>query len=125
MAKTKIKIMLVEDDQMIIDMYKYRLEEENYEVVVLAVGQGVVEKAQKEKPAVILLDVVLPDVDGFSILHSLKDNKTTKKIPVLLLTNLGQESDKERGIALGAVDYFVKAQHTPADILAKVKSIIK
>lgn len=123
-TEQKTKILLVEDDRMIIDMYKMRLEEEGYDVSVTEKGSEALEQAKNEKPAVILLDVMLPEVDGFSILQSLKNQPETKRIPVLLLTNLGQEGDKTKGTDMGAADYFVKAQHTPAEVIRKIKQLI-
>ncbi len=120
----KIKVLLVEDDSMIVEMYKFRLEEEGFDVLVTDKGTEALEIASKEKPNIILLDVILPEVDGFSVLQMIKNNSKTKNIPVVMLTNLGQESDKEKGNQLGAVEYFIKSQHTPAEVLAAIKKII-
>ena len=124
MPDTKTKILLIEDDPMIVEMYTMRLEAEGYEVTVTDRGSEALEIAKKEKPAVILLDIILPETDGFSILQIMKAEMETKDIPILLLTNLGQESDKEKGANLGAADYFVKSQHTPAEVIQKVKELI-
>lgn len=124
MSDKKIKVLLVEDESMIVDMYKMRLEEEGFEVLVTDKGTEAFEIASKEKPNIILLDVILPEIDGFSVLQMVKDDSKTKNIPVMMLTNLGQESDKEKGSQLGAVEYFIKSQHTPADVLAAVKKIV-
>ena len=125
MADKKEKILLVEDDAMIVDMYKTSLEKEGYEVISTDRGSEVLDLAKKHKPNIILLDIILPEIDGFSILRELKASKTSKKIPVLMLTNLGQESDQGKGKEMGADGYFVKSQHTPNDILIKVKELIK
>ncbi|MEI6288303.1 MAG: response regulator [bacterium] len=124
MKKKQIKVLLVEDDKMIVDMYKMRLEEEGYEIIITDKGSEALEIAKEEKPDVILLDVILPEVDGFTILDKLKSQHVTKDIPVLMLTNLGQEADKDKGREMGADDYFVKSQHTPAEVLAKIKELI-
>lgn len=125
MSDGKTKVLLVEDDPMIVEMYKIRLEEEGYQVLTTDQGTEAIELAKNEKPAIILLDVILPEIDGFSILQTIKDDSATKDIPVLLLTNLGQESDKQKGEKMGAADYFVKSQHTPAEVIKKVKELIK
>lgn len=125
MSDKKARILLVEDDQMIVDMYKIRFEEEGFDVSITDKGSEALELAKKDKPAIVLLDIILPEADGFSILESLKAGADTKRIPVLLLTNLGQESDREKGIAMGAADYFVKSKHTPTDVIDKIKEIIK
>lgn len=125
MPDKKTKILLVEDEQMIVDMYKLRLEEESFAVLVTDKGSEALELAEKEKPAIILLDIILPEVDGFSILMTLKAQAATKSIPVVMLTNLGQESDQLKGQQMGAKGYFIKSQHTPSDVIAEIKKIIK
>ena len=87
-------------------------------------GSEAIELARGQKPAIILLDVILPEVDGFNILQTLKANTETQKIPILLLTNLGQESDQERGKELGAAAYLVKSQHTPSEVINEIKNIL-
>lgn len=125
MSEKKQKILLVEDDSMIVEMYRLRFEEEGFEVTVTEKGSEAIELAGSLKPDIILLDIILPEVDGFNILQALKSEAKTKSVPILLLTNLAQESDRERAMNLGANDYFVKSQHTPSDVLQKVKEIIK
>jgi DNA-binding response OmpR family regulator len=125
MSDKKRKILLVEDDSMIVEMYKLRFEEEGFEVTVTEKGSEAIELANSLKPDIILLDIILPEVDGFNILQSLKSEEKTKSLPILMLTNLAQESDKEKAISMGANDYLVKSQHTPSDVLQKVKEIIK
>lgn len=125
MAVAKKKVLLVEDDAMIVDMYKMRLEEEGFEVFVTDKGSEALKIAAKEKPILVLLDIILPEIDGFAVLQLLKEDVKTKKIPVVLLTNLGQESDRQKGLELGAADYFVKAQFTPANVITAIKKIIK
>ncbi len=120
----KIKVLLVEDDQMIIDMYKMRLEEEGFLVFTTDKGSEAVKIARKEMPDIVLLDIILPEMDGFSVLRELKQEPETSLIPVVMLTNLGQEEDKEKGMALGAAEYFIKAWSTPADIIDKVRSVL-
>lgn len=124
MSDKKIKILLVEDESMIVEMYKLRLEEEGYEVLATDKGSEALTLATKAKPDLILLDIILPEVDGFTILQSLKAQSSTKKIPVLMLTNLGQESDQKKGNEFGAAGYFVKASHTPADIIKEIKKVL-
>lgn len=124
MAEAPKKILLVEDDPMIVEMYKMRFEEEGFEVLVTDRGSEALEIASQQRPIAVLLDVILPEIDGFSILQNLKSSPDTRDIPVMLLTNLGQESDQEKGRQLGVADYFVKSQHTPADIIQRVNSII-
>jgi two-component system alkaline phosphatase synthesis response regulator PhoP len=125
MGDKKTKVLLVEDDQMILDMYKTRLVADGYEVFTTDKGSEAMSLAKSKKPNIVLLDVILPEVDGFSILKDLKADSETKSIPVLMLTNLGQESDQSKGKDIGAQGYFVKAQHIPADIISKIEELIK
>ena len=120
----KIKALLVEDDQLILEMYKARMANEGWEVFTTDRGSEALQLAKEQKPDIILLDVILPETDGFSILKELKAENLTKNIPVLMLTNLGQESDQHRGKDLGVAGYFIKSQHTPADIITKIENLV-
>jgi len=119
------KILIVEDDAAIIQLYKLKFEEAKYEVFEAATGVAGLEIAKKEKPNIILLDIIIPQYDGFAVLEMLKQDPATKNIPVILLTNLAQEDDKERGTKLGAKDYLVKANFTPSEVLKKVEVYLK
>jgi len=117
----KTKILLVEDEKGLSEMYKTKFEMENYELVQAFDGKDGLEKAKTMNPDIILLDIILPKLDGFLVLKELKSDDKLKEIPVLLLTNLGQEDDIKKGKKLGADGYFVKANHNPAEIVDKVK----
>ena len=119
------KILLVEDELTLSEMYKTKFKREGFDVVVLGSGEVVFETAKKIKPNIILLDVILPKIDGFAVLKELKKNVSTKKIPVIMLTNLGQDEDKKKGKDLGAEDYVVKADSTPAQVLERVEKVLK
>lgn len=119
-----IKVLIVEDDPILSDMYNMRFREESYEIFNARNGQEALEVAQKEKPDVILLDVIMPLMDGFSALKELKSNASTKNIKVVMLTNLGQKEDIEKGKELGAADYFIKANFTPTQLVEKVQGIL-
>ena len=124
MAKKKVKILLIEDDRMIVEMYQLKFEEEGDEVVIAQDGKSGLDLSQTEDPDIILLDVILPEMDGFSVLKSLKEEDKTKAVPVLLLTNLGQDGDVKRGLQLGAIDYLIKANYTPSQVVERIKSYI-
>lgn len=81
--------------------------------------------ARKEAPDLILLDILMPKMDGFEVLEALKKSPDTKGIPVIMLTNLGQKEDVDRGIKLGAVDYLIKAHFVPSDTVARIKKVLK
>ena len=119
------KILLVEDEKSLVEMYSLRFKESGFKLLVAADGLAGLELAQKELPALILLDIMLPKMDGFAVLADLKKETKTKNIPVLLLSNLGQKTDIDKGKALGADDYVVKASMTPSQVLEKINSYLK
>ena len=124
MAEGK-KILLIEDEEMLANMYQVKFENEGYTLIKARDGEQGLEMAQKEKPDFILLDVIMPKMDGFTVLKKLKEDAATKNIPVLLLTNLGQDEDVKKGKELGAVGYLVKANITPSEVVLKVKEVMK
>ncbi|MEK7067911.1 MAG: response regulator [Patescibacteria group bacterium] len=119
------KLLLVEDDQVLADLYRTRFEADGFVVVRAEDGEQALELASAEKPDIILLDIMIPKLDGFAVLEQLKKNKALHKIPVIITSNLGQPEDMARGKALGAVDYFVKADQTPNQMSERVKEILK
>jgi DNA-binding response OmpR family regulator len=121
----KIKILIVEDDTMISSMYKTKLIQDGYEAIIAEDGSSGLEMAKKELPQLIMLDVILPQLDGFSVLSELKKDTATKKIPVIMLTNLGTDEDRKKGRELGATDYLVKANFTPTEVSKKVGELLK
>ncbi len=124
MADEKIKVLLVEDDKMIIDMYTLKFTQEGFDVTQAENGKDGLESAKKMTPDVILLDIILPQMDGFTVLKSIKAEASLKDVPVVLLTNLGQDGDVKKGLELGATDYLIKANFTPAQVVDKVKSVL-
>jgi len=118
------KILLIEDDLVISEMYLTKFSEDGINILTAQDGEAGLALAQKELPDVVLLDIIMPKMDGFAVLKELSGNPKTKKIPVILLTNLGQKSDIEKGKTLGAKDYIVKATMTPTQMLDKIKEII-
>ncbi|MEI6059050.1 MAG: response regulator [archaeon] len=115
------KVLIVEDDQMICSMYETKLKQSGFLVFVADNGADGIRIAFAEKPDIILLDIILPQVDGFSVLEEIRNNADFKLIPILMLTNLGTDEDKEKGKKLGATDYFVKANLTPTQIVEIIK----
>lgn len=124
MADKKIKVLLIEDEEMLANMYEVKFKNEGFDLIKALDGAQGLKLAKSEKPDFILLDIIMPKMDGFSVLKSLKEDMETKNIPVVLLTNLGQEEDIDRGKKLGAVGYLVKANITPAEVVAEVKQQI-
>ena len=116
-----MKILLAEDDKFISRAYKDGFERAGFEVVLAFDGNEAMIKAVSEKPDLILLDLVMPNKNGFETLGELKMDKTLKNIPVIVLSNLGQDSDIERSKSLGATDYMVKADFSMQEVVGKIK----
>ena len=121
----KKKILIVEDEEMLSTMYKVKFENEGYEVFTASNGTDGLAIAVQHPLDLILLDIIMPKIDGFAVLKKLKENAKTKSIPVILLTNLGQDEDISRGKELKAAGYLIKANNTPSEVVAKVKDYIK
>lgn len=117
-------VLLVEDDASLGEMYTLKFKQEGFQLIVATDGASGLELARKHRPDLILLDVILPGMDGFAVLSALKADAATKATPVILLTNLGQDADMEKGKQLGAVDYLVKANLTPGEVVEKVRGLL-
>src|SRR3989338_1917389 len=125
MAEKKIHVLLVEDDAFLTNIYQTKFEMEGFKVSVADNGESGLADAKKKKPDVILLDILLPKMDGFMVLEKLKADEMLKDIPVILLTNLGQKDDVEKGLQLGAVDYLITAHFKPSETVEKVRKALK
>lgn len=121
----KIHILIVEDDSFLSDMYLVKFNQQGFDTVVAANGEEGLKKAKEIKPDVILLDVVLPKMDGFEVLKTLKADPSLQDTIIILLTNLGQQSDMEKGLQMGADEYIIKAHFTPSAVVSKVKEVLK
>ncbi|MFH1790276.1 MAG: response regulator [bacterium] len=117
-------ILLVEDDIFLAGIYQKKFEVEGFKITVADNGEKGVAEAKKKKPDIILLDVLLPKLDGFAALKILKEDKETKNIPIILLTNLGQKDDVEKGIEMGAEDYLIKIHFKPSEVVEKVRKVL-
>lgn len=120
-----IKILIIEDDDFLLTMYSSKLEIEGYKVFAATDGEKGVKLAIKEKPNLILLDLLLPKKDGFTVLKELRENNSTKDIPVIVLTNLSQKSDVEKCYTLGINDYLIKAHFIPSEVIVKIKRLLE
>ncbi|MBI5229999.1 MAG: response regulator [Candidatus Magasanikbacteria bacterium] len=124
-TKQAQKILLVEDDSFLSNIYQTKFTKEGYQVAVAGDGEEALKAVKTKKPDIILLDVLLPKLDGFAVLEKLKKDPETKDIPVILLTNLGQRDDVDRGLQLGAADYLIKAHFKPSETVEKVKKVLE
>jgi DNA-binding response OmpR family regulator len=120
-----MKILLVDDDEALMTVFATTLKGKGYEVVTAPNGQQGIAKAKTEKPDLIFLDQVLPDIQGNEILKTLKEDLETKDIPVAMLSNFGQNELIQEAINTGAIDYILKYQIEPQDLDTKIKELTK
>jgi DNA-binding response OmpR family regulator len=118
------KIVLVEDDPLLIDIYSTKLKDSGFDVSVVDRGDMAPSFIAREKPDLVVLDIVLPQKDGWDILRTIKSNEKTKDIKVIILSNLGQKEEIEKGMELGAAGYLIKAHYTPSEVVKEINKIL-
>jgi DNA-binding response OmpR family regulator len=118
------KVLIVEDDPLMGRMYQKIFTFEKYDVTLASDGEEGLTKAQSEKPTIILLDIMMPKMNGLQVLEKLKSNDDTKKIPVIMLTNLAGTKDAEDALSKGAVKYIIKSEHDPKEVSTMVKEVL-
>ncbi|KKR36094.1 MAG: two component transcriptional regulator, two-component system, OmpR family, phosphate regulon response regulator PhoB [candidate division CPR2 bacterium GW2011_GWC1_39_9] len=118
-------ILIIEDDPYILKMYELKLGMEGYEVKTAINGKIGVDKVSERKPDLILLDILMPEMDGFEVLEHLKGDPDTKNLPVLVLSNLGQEDHINKAMSFGVQGFIVKSQYTPSQVVDAIKGVIK
>jgi len=126
MGNSKKKIMIIEDDYFVMDIYHTKLTQAGFEVIGAKDGLEALKKLQEEKqiPDLILLDIIMPYLGGLEVLEKIKKDEQLKEIPVILLTNLSQKAEIDRGMGLGAKDYLIKSHFTPSEVLEKINGIL-
>jgi two-component system alkaline phosphatase synthesis response regulator PhoP len=117
-------ILLVDDDQFITVAYKDGLERAGYNVTIAHNGEEALDILKINKPDILLLDLIMPKMNGFELLQALKDDNDLKEIPVLVLTNLSQESDEEEARSYGIVDFMVKADISLKDLINRLHEVL-
>ena len=118
------KILITEDDPLMSRMYQKIFTFEGYEVVMAADGQDGLDKIRAEMPTLVLLDVMMPKLNGLQVLEKLKADPATSAIPVIMLTNLSSQQDAENAMLKGAVKYIVKSEHDPKQVADMVKEVL-
>lgn len=114
-------ILIVEDDNFLSDIYKHQLQKEGFETQVAAEGRAALDCLEKQIPDLILLDMIMPGMNGFDFLEALRQNSRFDQIPVMIITNLGQDEDKRRCQEMRACSYFVKTEVTIDSIITMIK----
>ncbi len=125
MLNQKIKVFIIEDDINILSGLKAKLSVQQYQVISLSSGRNAIELIKENKPNIIILDLILPDLDGFELLQKIKKDKEIKNIPIVIYTNLSDKDSKSKGIELGIKHYLTKVDYRLDDIVDKVKQILK
>lgn len=123
MASNK-KILLVEDDPFLIDIYSKKLTASGFKVMIAEDGAKAIRFLKEQKPDMVILDIVLPEIEGWDVLKKLKQDKKYKDLKIIILSNLGQKEEVAKGLKLGAIRYLIKAHYTPSQIVEEVKSLI-
>lgn len=118
------KILIIDDDPFIVDMYVLKFKEQGFQIDIAKNGKDGLQKIGEYKPDVVLLDIVMPGMDGFEVLSTLAQQGISPRPKIVLLTNLGQKEDVERGKKLGADDYIIKAHFTPTEVVERVRAIL-
>lgn len=124
MAENKKTILIVEDDKFLRDLMNQKLLREGFNTEEAVDGEQGVQKIKETNPDLVLLDLILPGMDGFEVLAKIKEDPALASIPVIVLSNLGQKDDIEKGLQLGAKDYLIKAHFTPGEVIEKIKNIL-
>jgi len=120
----KKKILIVEDDEDIMELISFNLEQEKYSILQAESGEKALQEISKELPSLVLLDLMLPEINGLDVCRRLKANSRTQSIPVLMVTAKGDESDIVTGLELGAVDYVTKP-FRPKELVARVRAALR
>lgn len=118
-------VLVAEDDKYYANIYRTKLNKEGYEIMVAGNGEEALKAAREKKPALILLDLIMPVKDGFETLKELKADAALKSVKVVVLSNLGQEEDIKKAKNLGAADYLVKTNLSITEMVEKIKGYLK
>ena len=124
-SSDEIRVLFVEDDPTVAQMYRLKLELDGYQVIMAKDGEEGLRLAREVDPDIVFLDIRLPKVDGFSVLEGLRAADRTRNVPVVILSNYGEQDLVERGLRLGALEYLIKSQTTPAHLSRGVENWLK
>lgn len=124
MDEHKKKILIIEDDEHVAKIYEIKFSKEGYNIILAVNGEEGIEKIKNERPNLIFLDLMMPKKDGFMVLEEIKKNPELAKIPILAISNLGQQSDKDRAIALGAKEYLVKVEYSMQEVVDRARKYL-
>jgi len=117
-------VLIVEDEEVLAKVLAEKFEKSGYDVSIAGDGEEALTLAAKVKPDAVVLDLLLPKKSGFEVLEALKNDAELKMIPVVVVSNLGEDSDIKRALSLGAADYYVKSEHPINEIIEKIKNVL-
>ncbi len=120
----KIKVLLIEDEALLTQMYQKKFQDDGYNCHIAENGEIGLKLANEILPDIILCDIMMPVKNGIETVRELKEKQETKHIPIVMLTNLSDDSYVREALGLGAISYLVKSQHTPSSVVKKVKEIL-
>lgn len=118
------KVLIVEDDVQISKVYEIQLKKEGFQTVTAHNGEEAMKMLVDEKPDLVTLDLMIPKKDGFEVLEDIRENHKDIKIPIIVISNLGQLGDKDRAMSLGASEFLVKTDHSIQEIMSKIKGYV-
>jgi DNA-binding response OmpR family regulator len=121
----EIRVLFVEDDPTVAQMYRLKLELDGYQVIMAKDGEEGLRLANEVDPDIVFLDIRLPKVDGFAVLEGLRATNRTRNVPVVILSNYGEQELVDRGLKLGALEYLIKSQTTPANLSRGVENWLR
>jgi DNA-binding response OmpR family regulator len=124
-SSDEIRVLFVEDDPTVAQMYRLKLELDGYQVIMAKDGEEGLRLANEVDPDIVFLDIRLPKVDGFAVLEGLRGVERTKHVPVVILSNYGEQELVDRGLKLGALEYLIKSQTTPANLSRGVENWLR
>ena len=124
MTNKNTKILIIEDDKFLLKAYSIKLKKEKFSVILATDGVNGLELAEKERPSLIILDLMLPRMNGFEFLKKIKSDDNLRDIPIIVISVLGQKTDQEKAIKLGAEKYLIKTDHTLEEIIKNINNIL-
>ncbi len=118
------KILIIEDEKFLRELISQKLKNEGFEILQAVNGEDGIKIAKQEKPELILLDLFLPDIDGWKVIEEIKKDSLLNKISIIILSNYSQKEYIEKGLKLGVDDFLIKAHLTPDEIIKKIKGVL-
>jgi len=118
-------ILLVEDDPFVVDIYTTKLKEVGFSIDVAEDGEEALRKLKEKKPDLMVLDIVLPNIDGWELLKKIREELGLEDLKVVVLSNLSQKNEVEKSSGFGVIKYFIKAHFTPSEVVEEIKKVLK